>query len=149
MTSAADAHYPSLTETAAHRLAAIGSLRLVALDSPTIDKPQADGIAHVVLLGRQPAPVLLVESLTCERLRRAVIPLPRDVLLTVEPLRAFGPSPDGALASVYAYCADLGSETDLDRLATLMIDATMAGVFEEASSREPPAASPQAPALGH
>jgi kynurenine formamidase len=136
MTAAADEHYPSLTEAAACRLAGIASLRLVALDSPTIDKPQADGIAHVVLLGRQPAPVLLVESLTCERLRRAVSTLPRDVLLTVEPLRAFGPSPDGALASVYAYCADPGSEVELDRLATLMIEATRAGAFE---FRESPA----------
>jgi kynurenine formamidase len=105
MQNGADAHYPHLTETAVRRLAAWPSLRLVALDSPTVDKPESNAQAHRILLGRRPVPILPVETLTCERLRDALRPLPREVLLTVEPLRAFGPQADGALASVYAYAA--------------------------------------------
>lgn len=117
MTADADWHYPSVTAAAAERLAALPNLRLVAMDSPTFDKPDVDGIAHVTLLGRQPSPVLLVETLTCERLRRAASPLPVEGLLTVEPLRAFGPEPDGALASVYLYYLGSAADAAADREA--------------------------------
>ncbi len=124
MTDGADEHYPSLTRAAAERLAAVSSLRLIAIDSPTIDKPPADGIAHVALLGRTP-PVLLVETLTCERLRRAASPLPAEGLLTVEPLRAFGPEPDGALASVYFYYPRDSQQTAaFDAFSSVLRDAT-------------------------
>jgi kynurenine formamidase len=126
MTADADYHYPSVTPAAATRLAGSASLRVLAIDSPTIDKPEADGIAHVTLLGRTPNPVLIVETLTCERLRRAASPLPRNGLLTVEPLRAFGPDPDGALASVYFYFARPGQDAALDTFSTLMREATVA-----------------------
>lgn len=137
MTADADWRYPSVTAAAARRLAACPRLRLIALDSPTIDKPDADGIAHVTLLGREPDPVLLVETLTCERLRRAEPVLPREGLLTIEPLRAFGPrlsngdGPDGALASVYLYYAASGGETRFRAFADDMRAA--AGTFETAS----------------
>jgi kynurenine formamidase len=127
MTDGADYHYPSVTAAAATRLAATASLRLIALDSPTVDKPDADGIAHVILLGRTPDPVLLVETLTCERLRRAAAPLPADGLLTVEPLRAFGPDPDGALASVYFYFARAGQQAAFETFSTTLREATRAG----------------------
>jgi kynurenine formamidase len=127
MTADADYHYPSVTAAAAARLANVSSLRLLALDSPTIDKPEADGIAHVTLLGRTPDPVLLVETLTCERLRRAASPLPAEGLLTVEPLRAFGPEPDGALASVYFYFARPGFETAFQIFSATLREATLAG----------------------
>ncbi len=124
MTDSADEHYPSLTRAGAERLAAVSSLRLIAIDSPTIDKPPADGIAHVTLLGR-PSPVLLVETLTCERLRRAASPLPTEGLLTVEPLRAFGPEPDGALASVYFYYPrDSHQTAAFDTFSSVLRDAT-------------------------
>jgi kynurenine formamidase len=126
MTEDADYHYPSLTAAAATRLAAVDSIRLVAMDSPTVDKPAADGIAHVTLLGRAPTPVLLVETLTCERLRRAATPLPVDGLLTVEPLRAFGPDPDGALASVYFYFARDGQQAAFEAFSTTLREATRA-----------------------
>jgi len=126
MTDGADYHYPSLTSAAAARLASVASLRLVAMDSPTVDKPEADGIAHVTLLGRTPTPVLLVETLTCERLRRAARPLPAEGLLTVEPLRAFGPDPDGALASVYFYFAGEGQDAAFEIFSRALRDATLA-----------------------
>jgi kynurenine formamidase len=127
MTDGADDHYPSVTRAAAEQLAAVSSLRLIALDSPTIDKPPADGIAHVTLLGRTPAPVLLVETLTCERLRRAASPLPVEGLLTVEPLRAFGPDPDGALASVYFYFPRHPQQTaEFDTFSSVLRGATLA-----------------------
>jgi kynurenine formamidase len=127
MTADADYHYPSVTAAAATRLASVASLRLLAIDSPTIDKPEADGIAHVTLLGRKWNPVLLVETLTCERLRRAASPLPSEGLLTVEPLRAFGPEPDGALASVYFYFARPGHEATLAAFSATLREATLAG----------------------
>jgi len=127
MTDGADEHYPSLTAAAAARLAAVSSLRLIAMDSPTVDKPPADGVAHVILLGRTPSPVLLVETLTCERLRRAASPLPTEGLLTVEPLRAFGPEPDGALASVYFYFAREGQDAAFETFSSVLRDATLAG----------------------
>jgi kynurenine formamidase len=126
MTNAADEHYPSLTAPAARRLAAIPSLRLIAMDSPTVDKPPADGIAHVTLLGRTPTPILLVETLTCERLRRAASPLPLEGLLTVEPLRAFGPEPDGALASVYFYFPRQGYAAAFETFSQVLREATLA-----------------------
>jgi kynurenine formamidase len=99
----ADDHYPNLTQEAAERVAGLPHINLVAIDSPSFDKPETNAIAHRILLGRKPKPVLLLETLTCERLRRAVHPLPSDLLLTAEPLRAYGKNPDGALASVFAY----------------------------------------------
>lgn len=105
MTGGADHHYPNVTREAAERIVGIKSIRLVGMDSPSFDKPETKAIAHRILLGRRPTPILLLETLTFERLRRALNPLPREVLLTVEPLRAYGPRADGALASVYAYAA--------------------------------------------
>jgi kynurenine formamidase len=104
MTAGADAHYPNVTREAAERLAAQPSLRAVAIDGPSVDKAESHAIAHRVLLGRHP-PVLLLETLYAERLLSALSPLPRELLLTVEPIRAFGRDPDGALCSVYAYAA--------------------------------------------
>jgi kynurenine formamidase len=126
MTDGADHHYPCLTAAAATRLAAVASLRLIAMDSPTVDKPPADGVAHVTLLGRMPSPVLLVETLTCERLRRAATPLPAEGLLTVEPLRAFGQDPDGALASVYFYFARDGQQAAFETFSSTLRAATLA-----------------------
>ncbi|HVF29221.1 MAG TPA: cyclase family protein [Pyrinomonadaceae bacterium] len=105
MRDGADHHYPNVTKAAAERIAEVSSIRLVGIDSPSFDKPETNAAAHRVLLGRRPAPVLLLETLTCERLRRALNPLPTEILLTVEPLRAYGERPDGALSSVYAYAA--------------------------------------------
>jgi kynurenine formamidase len=123
----ADYHYPSISADAAARLAAAPRLKLVALDSPTIDKPEANAVAHRTLLSRRPTPVLIVETLTCERLRRAVPALPREVILTIEPLRAFGPHPDGALASVYAWAAPSNRErAEFDAFATTVTGATLA-----------------------
>ena len=127
MQPGADSHYPSITAAAASRLAAWPRLKLVALDSPTIDKPEANAAAHRTLLSRRPAPVLIVETLTCERLRRAVDPLPREVILTIEPLRAFGPHPDGALASVYAWAAPSSAEhAEYEALARALTGAALA-----------------------
>lgn len=126
MRPAADYHYPGITAAAAARLAAAPRLKLVALDSPTIDKPEANAAAHRTLLSRRPAPVLIVETLTCERLRGALRPLPREVLLTVEPLRAFGPRPDGALASVYAWTAPSDREgAEFDAFGTTLLGARL------------------------
>lgn len=110
MRPGADAHYPSLMPDAARDLAALAELRVVAIDGPSVDKPDSHAAAHRILLGRQPVPVLLLETLTTERLRAAVRPLPQEVLLTVEPLRAHGPEADGALSSVYAYVAADGED---------------------------------------
>jgi kynurenine formamidase len=109
MSAGADAHYPNITAEAAVQLAAHRGLRLVAIDAPSVDKPETNAAAHRTLLGRRP-PVLLLETLTAERLGRAGTPLPREVLLTIEPVRAFGPGQDGALASVFAYAAAEGEE---------------------------------------
>ena len=109
MTAGADEHYPNVTADAATRLASEPALRVAAIDAPSVDKPETNAAAHRILLGRRP-PVLLLETLTAERLRRATDPLPQDVLLTVEPLRAFGPGQDGALSSVFAYAAVEGQE---------------------------------------
>jgi kynurenine formamidase len=117
MSAGADHHYPNLTKEAAERIASSESIRLVGIDSPSFDKPEAKAIAHRILLGRRPKPILLLETLTCERLRQALDPLPTEVLLTVEPLRAYGERPDGALASVYAYTAP---EADLAQFNTFV-----------------------------
>ncbi len=103
MRDGADAHYPHVTEAAAKHLAALPNLRVAGIDGPSFDKPETNAAAHRVLLGRRPQPILLLETLTFERLRAHVHPLPSRVLLTAEPLRAFGTEADGALSSVYAY----------------------------------------------
>ena len=110
MREGADAHYPHVTRAAAERLAAQPRLRLIGIDGPSVDKPETLAAAHRTLLGRQP-PVLLLETLTFERMRRDSPALPDRVLLTVEPLRAFGPGgQDGALSSVYAYAPGPGED---------------------------------------
>jgi kynurenine formamidase len=109
MRDGADAHYPHVTRDAAERLAAQPRLRLVGIDGPSVDKPETHAAAHRTLLGRRPSPVLLLETLTFERMRRDSPVLPARVLLTVEALRAFGPGgQDGALSSVYAYAPGPG-----------------------------------------
>jgi kynurenine formamidase len=124
MNEGADHHYPNVTREAAQQLIGISSLRLVAIDSPSFDKPETRAAAHHTLLGRRP-PVLLLETLTCERLRRALDPMPREVLLTAEPLRAFGPRADGALSSVYAYCASDEDREPFAAFVSLMRAATL------------------------
>jgi kynurenine formamidase len=110
MRDGADAHYPHVTSAAAAALAAQPHLRVTGIDGPSFDTPETNAAAHRILLGRRPQPVLLLETLTFERLRAHVRPLPSRVLLTIEPLRAFGTDADGALASVYAYAPDPGED---------------------------------------
>ena len=110
MRAGADAHYPNVTSEAAGRLAAMPGLRIAGIDGPSFDKPETNAIAHRLLLGRRPLPVLLLETLTFERLRASLNPLPEEVLLTIEPLRAFGADADGALSSVYAYAPEPGQD---------------------------------------
>jgi kynurenine formamidase len=126
MKAGADAHYPSVARDAAEHLAAQPSLRVVAIDGPSVDKPETHAIAHRVLLGRQP-PVLLLETLYTERLLAALSPLPAELLLTVEPLRAFGREPDGALCSVYAYTAAPGEDVFFRAFADAMRTASLEG----------------------
>lgn len=127
MTPGADEHYPNVTRGAAERLAGVGSLRLLGIDSPSFDKPETNAQAHRILLGRQPEPVLLLETLTCERLRkRFPASLPSEVLLTVEPLRAFGGArPDGALSSVYVYAAGDADRSQFDAFVASMREAEL------------------------
>lgn len=121
MREGADAHYPHLTEAAALRLASLPLLRLVAIDGPSVDKPHTHAAAHRVLLGRHPEPVLLLETLATTRFRSACQPLPREALLTVEPMRALGHvDQDGCLASVFAWVAEPGDEAALRALAETM-----------------------------
>jgi len=120
MSPGADGHYPNVTQAAAERIASLPGIKLVAIDSPSFDKPETNAVAHRILLGRLPKPVLLLETLTCERLRGAVSPLPATVLLTAEPLRAFGKKPDGALASVFAYAAATGKEGTFAEFVEMM-----------------------------
>ena len=127
MRAGADAHYPNVTRAAAERLAAERGLHVVGIDAPSVDKPDTNAVAHRILLGRRPVPVLLLETLTAERLVRAVRPLPRELLLTVEPVRAFGPEPDGALSSVYGYIPAAGEEEFYGRFVDAMRTATLAG----------------------
>jgi kynurenine formamidase len=126
MRPSADAHYPNVTREAAERLSAATALRVVAIDAPSVDKPDTKAIAHRILLGRQP-PVLLLETLATDRLVRAVRPLPAEVLLTIEPIRAFGPEPDGALSSVYAYVAAKGEEVFFESFVRAMRTAQLVG----------------------
>ena len=117
MTAGADDHYPNLTRGAAEMVASLSQIKLVAIDSPSFDKPETKAIAHRILLGRKPKPILLLETLTCERLRAAFATLPKRLLLTAEPLRAYGKKPDGALASSFAYAAGNGDEGAFDAFA--------------------------------
>ncbi len=125
MTDGADHHYPNVTRAAAERIADVSSIRLVGIDSPSFDKPETNAAAHRVLLGRRPVPVLLLETLTCERLRRALNPLPTEILLTVELLRAYGERPDGALSSVYAYAASVAEASQLNSFVELIRGAKL------------------------
>lgn len=111
MRAGADADYPNVTERGARHLAGIESLKVAAIDGPSFDKPETNAIAHRILLGRHP-PVLLLETLSIAGLlRRFPDALPREILLTVEPLRALGSvRQDGALASVFAYAPGPGGE---------------------------------------
>ena len=121
MRDGADAHYPHVTQAAADRLAAQPRLRLIGIDGPSVDKPATHAAAHRTLLGRRPTPVLLLETLTFERMRRDSRMLPSRVLLTVEPLRAFGPGgQDGALSSVYAYAPDPGDAPTFAAFSAVM-----------------------------
>jgi kynurenine formamidase len=127
MCDGADAHYPHVTEQAARCLAAVRSLKVAAIDAPSFDKPETNAAAHRVLLGRLPEPVLLLETLTIERLRRHFPQtLPAELLLTVEPLRALGSvRQDGALSSVFAYAPGRGEEDFFRRFVDAMRTATV------------------------
>src|SRR3954471_9709489 len=127
MRDGADAHYPNVTADAARWLAGVATLKVAAIDGPSFDKPDTDAIAHRILLGRQPDPVLLLETLTIERLRRHYgTALPRKVLLTVEPLRALGSvRQDGALASVYAWAPQAGHEAFFGEFVDALCSATI------------------------
>jgi kynurenine formamidase len=122
----ADEHYPHVTRAAADELAAETDLRLVGIDGPSVDKPETNAAAHRALLGRSPSPVLLLETLTFERMRDHLSVLPQRVLLTVEPLRAFGPGDqDGALSSVYAYAPEPGAEAAFASFSAAMRGAQL------------------------
>jgi kynurenine formamidase len=126
MQQGADARYPNVTAAAAEALAGIENLKVVAVDGPSVDKPETLAIAHRILLGRRP-PVLLLETLTIERLQRACPGgLPREVLLTVEPLRALGSvRQDGALSSVYAYLPAPGEDAFFREFGDALRTATL------------------------
>jgi len=125
MQPGADAHYPHVTREAAERLAACPRLRVAGIDGPSVDKPHTHAAAHRVLLGRTPSPILLLETLTFERLRAYTPSLPSGVLLTIEPLRAFGQDADGALSSVYAYAATHGDEAEFAAFSKALRSATL------------------------
>ena len=125
MQPGADAHYPHVTREAAERLAALHGLRVAGIDGPSFDKPETNAIAHRLLLGRTPSPILLLETLTFERLRAHLQPLPPRVLLTVEPLRAFGHDADGALSSVYAYAPTPGEEAEFAAFSKALRSASL------------------------
>jgi kynurenine formamidase len=126
MQEGADAHYPHVSRAAAERLAALPRLRLIGIDGPSVDKPDTHAAAHRTLLGRQPSPVLLLETLTFERMRRDAPTLPSHVLLTIEPLRAFGPGgQDGALSSVYAYAPGPGEDATFTSFSAAMRGARL------------------------
>ena len=125
MREGADAHYPHVTEEAARVIASHANLRVAGIDGPSFDKPDTAAAAHRTLLGRRPEPVLLLETLTFERLRAAIQPLPARVLLTIEPLRAFGTDADGALASVFAYVPDAGEEQAFAEFSRMLRSATL------------------------
>ena len=126
MRPGADEHYPHVTRAAAERLAAQTNLRLIGIDGPSVDKPATNAAAHRVLLGRRPSPVLLLETLTFERMRANVPALPQRVLLTIEPLRAFGRGEqDGALSSVYVYAPERGAEAAFSSFSAAMRGARL------------------------
>jgi kynurenine formamidase len=127
MRDGADAHYPHVTEQAARCLASVRSLKVAAIDGPSFDKPETNAAAHRILLGRLPEPVLLLETLTIERLRRQFPQaLPAELLLTVEPLRALGSvRQDGALASVFAFAPGRGEADFFRRFVDAMRTATV------------------------
>jgi kynurenine formamidase len=127
MRDGADAHYPHVTAEAAAVLAAQLRLRVAGIDGPSFDKPATDAAAHRILLGRRPDPVLLLETLTFERLRAAVSPLPARVLVTIEPLRAFGTDADGALSSVFAYAAEPGREQAFEDFSRMLRSVRLVG----------------------
>jgi kynurenine formamidase len=128
MQPGADAQYPNITAAAAEALARLQGLNVVAIDAPSVDKPETLAIAHRILLGRRP-PVLLLETLTIERLQRAFpAGLPQEVLLTVEPLRALGSvRQDGALSSVYAYAPAPGEHAFFKEFSEALRTATLVG----------------------
>ena len=126
MREGADAHYPHVTAEAARAIASCAEIRVAGIDGPSFDKPETAAAAHRALLGRRPEPVLLLETLTFERLRAAVRPLPGRVLLTIEPLRAFGTDADGALSSVYAYVPEAGEERAFDDFSRMLRTARLA-----------------------
>jgi kynurenine formamidase len=123
----ADETYPHITAAAATHLAALRTLKLVAIDAPSVDKPETHAAAHRILLGRQPDPVLLLETLTLERMRRRFPDaLPAELLLTVEPLRALGDvHQDGALSSVFAYLPVPGAEAQFDTFVEALRTAVL------------------------
>jgi kynurenine formamidase len=71
MRPGADQHYPNVTREAAERLAASANLRVVAIDAPSVDKPETKAQAHRILLGRTP-PVLLLEFVDAMRTAQLV-----------------------------------------------------------------------------
>jgi arylformamidase len=125
MREGADAHYPHVTVDAAQAIASHAGIRVAGIDGPSFDKPHTAAAAHRALLGRRPDPVLLLETLKFERLRAARQPLPARVLLTIEPLRAFGTDADGALASVFAYVPDAGEERAFADFSRMLRAATL------------------------
>ena len=125
MREGADAHYPHVSLDAARIIASHAGLRVAGIDGPSFDKPHTAAAAHRTLLGRLPEPVLLLETLTFERLRSAIRPLPARVLLTIEPLRAFGTDADGALASVFAYVPEAGQDAAFEDFGRLLRGATL------------------------
>lgn len=125
MRDGADAHYPHVTTEAASLLAAQPGLRVTGIDGPSFDKPVTNAAAHRILLGRRPHPVLLLETLTFERLRAQGRSLPGRVLLTIEPLRAFGADADGALSSVYAYAPEAGEDEAFRAFSNLLRTARL------------------------
>ena len=125
MQEGADAHYPHVTVEAARAIASHAGLRVAGIDGPSFDKPHTAAVAHRTLLGRRPEPVLMLETLTFERLRAAMQPLPPRVLLTIEPLRACGTDADGALASVFAYVPEAGEEGAFEDFSHMLRSATL------------------------
>ncbi len=69
-------------------------------------------------------PVILLTSLSeTTDIIRGMECLPTEILLTVEPLRAYGERPDGALASVYAYAPPGAEDSQFNSFVELMCGA--------------------------